>query len=167
MDFVRKNKENYNTTQTTAIVDVEWRVSFLSHSLPKPTSCKAFPLHFVISAATVKKKSSKPNCVISLHQTLSPTAISWKPGWRLQESRSDQSTPSLLRHACFPKGLSVHLPMRSKSSAGQLQMKGGFLANTPNCYESSLPRLLASPIVAAALLQASLLASQIFRCQQV
>ena len=113
------------------------------------------------------KKSSKLNCAISLHQNLSPTAINWKAGWCLQESLSDQSTPSMLRHACFLKSLSLYLPISSESNAGQQQMKGRHLANTPNCYESSLPSFLPSSVLAAALLQASLLTSQKFGCQQV
>lgn len=85
----------------------------------------------------------------------------------LKESLPDQSTPSLLRHACFLKGLSVYLPISSKSNAGQQQMKGSGLGNIPNCCESSLPGFLPSPVLAAVLLQASLLASQKSGCQQV
>lgn len=97
------------------------------------------------------KKSSKPNGAISLHQNLPPAAINWKAGWHLQERLSDQSTPSLLRHACFPKGLSVYLPISSESNTGQQQMKGRHLANAPNCYKSSLPSFLPSPVLASCL----------------
>lgn len=35
MDFVSKRKENYNTAQTTAMVDMDWRVSFPCPLIPK------------------------------------------------------------------------------------------------------------------------------------
>lgn len=128
MDFVRKRKENYNTAQTTAIVDVDWRVSFPCPLTPKDSLLQSLLSTFSDFNHRSLKKSSKPtNCAISFHQNLSPTATSWKAGWCLQECLTDQS---LLRHICFPKGLSGYLLISSESSAVQQQMKGRHLAST-------------------------------------
>lgn len=117
------------------MVDVDWGSASPVPSLPKPF------IYIFWFQPQEFKKSSKPNCAISFHQIFSPTATSWKAGWCLQDSLTDQSTPSLLRHACCPKGLSGLLLTSSKSSTGQQQMKGRHLARTKLLQDCS-PQLL-------------------------
>lgn len=72
MDFVSKRKENYNTAQTTAMVDMDWRVSFPCPLIPKASLLQRLLSTFSDFNHRSLKKSSKPNCATSFHQNLSP-----------------------------------------------------------------------------------------------
>lgn len=101
MDFVRKRKENYNTAQTTAIVDVDWRISF-----PCPLTPKASLLQSLLSTFSDFNHRSLKNPVnpptVPSHSI--KTSLPQQPAERLVDAyRSVLQTKACLDTSAFQK----------------------------------------------------------------
>lgn len=145
MDFVRKRKKNYNTTQTTAMVDVDWRVSFPSPLTPKASLLQS--LSYTFSDFNHRSLKNPVNPTGSSHSNKTP--LPQQPVERLVDAYRGVLQTEAQRPCCL-KGLSGCLLISSKSSTGQQQMKGRHLAST-QLLQDCTPQLPPQPCTCSCL----------------